>query len=99
MSSERVKIADHPTELERKNIEAWLIEFLPKLGRTTTRTQRCRILESIERMQFKDDLTAAKWEYVQFTEKGLGEISGKDRQRIEDFAVTKLQKTIQSCSS
>ena len=90
MSSKEKKITDHPFELEREKVETWLERFLPKLERSTTRTQKCRLLESVERMEFGEDFNARIWDNVRFEKDGSGNIDGWR----EDFTITKFQKTI-----
>lgn len=52
------RIDGHPLELERDKIEEWLVGFLPKLKRSTTRTQKCRLISAVERMDFEKDSNA-----------------------------------------
>ena len=45
----------------KKEVKSWLKGFLSKLKRTSTRTERCRLILSVERMKFDDDHIAATW--------------------------------------
>ena len=97
MSFEGKKITDHPVELEREKVETWLEGFLPKLERSTTRTQKCRLLESVERMEFEYNEYAVWWDHVKFGKdwrrRSYGKILEKKKD-LENFAVTDFQKTI-----
>ena len=74
-------------------IEAWLNGFLAKLKRNSTRTQKCRLILSVERMTFEKDVYAAWWEYVQFGENEL-EIFCKFKISRQKLKLTKFQKII-----
>ena len=94
-----LQIIDHLSQLEREKAESWLKErwlkdFLPKLKRTTSRTQKCRLLESVERLDFEDDRYSVVWKFVEFDEKGCGTIFDRDNEKLEEFEQTELQKQI-----
>ena len=90
---DKLAIIDHPSQLEREKVECWLKEFLPKLKRTTSRTQKCRLLESVERLNFNDDRYAGWWKFVKFDKEGCGTIFRKNR-KLEEFEQTEFQKVI-----
>ena len=52
----------------KEEIGKWLTGFLAKLKRTSTRTEKCRLISSLERMTFEDKNHAVWWEYVRFGE-------------------------------
>jgi hypothetical protein len=86
---------------ERKNgkreLEKWLTGFLAKLKRNSTRTQKCRLILSVERMTFEKDRYAVWWKYVQFGEDKL-EIFGKFG-FLQKIKLTKFQKMILNSNS
>ena len=81
---------------ERENgkteVEKWLTGFFAKLKRNSTRTQKCRLILSVERMKFKSDWNAEWWQYVQFGDEEAA-IFNK-HQTFEKLKLTKFQKTI-----
>ena len=80
----------------KEKIEIWLKAFLPKLTRNSTRTQKCRLISSIERMNFKDDSrywNAAIWQFVRFGE-NEAEILRKYKRGFEKLKLTEFQKMI-----
>ncbi|CBY12814.1 unnamed protein product [Oikopleura dioica] len=86
---------------ERENgkneIEKWLEGFLAKLKRTSTRTEKCRLILAVERMQFEDDWYAAWWKHVRFGEENVKildtgiNVGKKDLQKIK---ITEFQKEL-----
>jgi hypothetical protein len=46
-----MEITTHPPQLTEKTINNWLIKFIPKVKRTTTRNAKDRLLLSVERME------------------------------------------------
>ena len=54
-TSKREKLPVWERENGKKEIEKWLKGFLAKLKRTSTRTEKCRLILAVERMQFEDD--------------------------------------------
>ena len=52
----------------KEEIGNWLTGFLAKLKRNSTRTEKCRLISSVERMNFEKDYYAVWWEYVRFGE-------------------------------
>ena len=55
-----------PPTLKAETIDVWLEQFLPKLKRTTTRTQKCRLILAVERMDFKNKDNGFHWKYLQY---------------------------------
>ena len=46
----------------RGEIDEWVKLFLPKLERESTRTEKCRLIASVERQEFREEYdTAADW--------------------------------------
>ena len=76
----------------KEEIEIWLVDFLAKLKRTTTRTQKCRLILSVERMQFEDDWHAVNWQFVRF-DKDEAEIFWEDKS-LQKIILTEFQKDI-----
>ena len=70
-SKKRVKLQIWERKNGKEEMAIWLTGFLAKLKRTTTRTQKCRLILSVERMLIEDKKPGAKpldtvlWEYVQ----------------------------------
>jgi len=77
----------------KDEIEEWLKGFLAKLKRTSTRTEKCRLISSVERMHFKDDGHAIHWQYVQFGEDEV-EIFWPYKDSLDKIKLTDLQKNI-----
>ena len=90
------RIDDRPIwerEKGKKEMKIWLTGFLAKLKRNSTRTQKCRLISSIERMNFEKDDNAAVWQYVRFGE-NEAEIFRKKKTSLEKIKLTKFQKMI-----
>jgi len=77
----------------KKEMEKWLKGFLAKLKRTSTRTQKCRLISSVERMKFENDANAISWQYVRFGE-DEGEIFHKNKISHEKIKLTDYQKVL-----
>ena len=76
--------------MEKNEIEKWLEGFLAKLKRTSTRTEKCRLILAVERMQFEND-NYAVWKH-QFGEENVEIIAyGNCLQKIK---LTEFQKRI-----
>lgn len=96
-----VLVPDHPSELGRKKVKKWLKKFIPKLKRTTSRTQKCRLIESVERVSFKNHENAYFWKYVKFEKTGIrglwkkkGKIFNKKKKNLEEFELTGFQEIL-----
>jgi len=90
-----MRVPDHQKELSRENLNKWLVKFLPKLKRTTTRTAKCRLICSIERKDFSIDEYAQYWKEVTF-ENGKCRVHAKNL-LADESELTNLQaKTIKS---
>ena len=80
-------------EVLRDKIDEWVKCFLPKLERESTRTEKCRLIASVERHEFEDDLDAKYWRFCKFVgNKGL--IFSEKKRQIEAFKATSFQKRI-----
>ena len=77
-SKKRVKLPIWERENGKHEMETWLTGFLAKLKRTTTRTQKCRLILSVERMQFEENWYASAW----------------DSNSLQKMKVTEFQKMI-----
>ena len=91
-TSKREKLPVWERENGKKEIEKWLNGFLAKLKRTSTRTEKCRLILAVERMQFEDDDFAALWNHVQFGEEN-GEIFW-NKKSFQKIKITEFQKLI-----
>ena len=77
----------------RDEINEWIKIFLPKLDRESTRTEKCRLVASVERQEFKDCWSAKDWRFCKFIgEDGI--ILTDKKEKIEKFKVTSFQKMI-----
>jgi hypothetical protein len=92
-SKNRVKLPIWERENEKEEMDIWLTGFLAKLKRDSTRTQKCRLISSVERMQFKNDYHAVDWQYVQFGEEEA-EIFEKNKRSLQKIKLTEFQKMI-----
>ena len=77
----------------KEEIGKWLTGFLAKLKRNSTRTEKCRLISSVERMTFEDIHYAAWWKYVRFGE-DEAEIFRKNKSSLEKIKLTDFQKTL-----
>ena len=79
----------------KREFEKWLTGFLAKLKRTSTRTEKCRLISSVERMTFENDRYAALWEYVRFGDEEELEIFLENKYRsFQKIKLTDFQKII-----
>ena len=92
-TSKRETLPVWERENGRKEIEKWLEGFLAKLKRTSTRTQKCRLILAVERMKFEDDDYAAWWKYFQFGEEKV-EIIAYEHYSLQKIKITEFQKQI-----
>ncbi|CBY34846.1 unnamed protein product [Oikopleura dioica] len=101
-TSKRETLPVWERENGKKEIEKWLERFLAKLKRTSTRTQKCRLILAVERMQFENDSYAAWWKHVRFGEKNV-EIfdTGKNvaKKNLQKIEITEFQKQILKSNS
>ena len=86
-------------EALRGRIGEWVKCFLPKLERETTRTEKCRLIASIERHEFGNDLLAISWRFCKFVgNKGiLFDENKKQLKRygeLGEFKTTSFQEKI-----
>ena len=76
----------------------WLKEFLVQLERTSSRSAQCRLILSVERMEFLDHEFATQWQYVRFgTDKSkiqYLQILDKDRAPLQKMNITEFQRMI-----
>ena len=77
----------------RKEIDEWVKSFLPKLERESTRTEKCRLIASVERHEFRRDWHAVIWRFCKFVGKN-GIIFDDDKKELEKFKITSFQKKI-----
>jgi hypothetical protein len=76
----------------KEEIGNWLTGLLAKLKRTSTRTQKCRLISSVERMTFENNIYAVFGQYARFGE-DEGEIFYKTRS-LQKIQLTEFQKMI-----
>ena len=79
--------------MKELNILGWLQNFSLNLKRKTTRTQRCRLLLSVERMEFENDHNAATWKNVAFNN-GKVILYDGEHEKLETSDITFLQREI-----
>ncbi|CBY40201.1 unnamed protein product [Oikopleura dioica] len=77
----------------RTEINEWVKSFLPKLKRESTRTERCRLIASVERQEFSLDRYARDWRFCKFVGKE-GIIFDEYKEGFEKFKLTSFQKKI-----
>ena len=76
----------------KREFEKLLTGFLAKLKRNSTRTEKCRLISSVERMTFEDDDCAGWWKNVRF---GEDEVEIFDKFRcLQKIKLTEFQKMI-----
>ncbi|CBY37225.1 unnamed protein product [Oikopleura dioica] len=74
-------------------LDEWMKNFFPKLERESTRTEKCRLIASVERQEFEDDENAVKWRFCKFVgNKGI--LFDKHQYQLEEFEATSFQKRI-----
>ena len=79
----------------RGKLDEWLKCFLPKLKRESTRTEKCRLVASVERHELGDKENVIDWQFCKFVgNKGI--IYDKDEYKKEEFEATSFQKKILS---
>ena len=82
-------------EALRGEVSEWVKFFVPKLKRETTRTEKCRLIASVERHEFGYDDNAIIWRFCKFVgNKGI--IFDEDKKQLKkgEFKATSLQKKI-----
>lgn len=77
----------------KKEIKSWLKGFLSKLKRTSTRTEKCRLILSVERMKFDDDHIAATWKDIVFNNRKVVLYDRKGKS-LETLDMTYFQREI-----
>ena len=86
-------LSDDETQTLNGEIDKWLGIFLPKLKRESTRTEKCRLLASVERHDFGDLWNARGWQFCRFVG-NQGIIYDSEKNERERFAQTFFQKKI-----
>jgi len=77
----------------RNEIDEWVKLFLPKLERESTRTEKCRLIASVERKEFARVRNAVKWRFCKFVGNN-GIIFNDEKEKLEKFKITSFQKKI-----
>jgi len=81
-------------EALKGEINEWVKCFLPKLERESTRTDKCRLVASVERHEFGDDVyhhNLIHWRFFKFVgERSL--LFDEKKQMLEEFKATSVQK-------
>ena len=80
-------------EIGKEEIRNWLSKYLLGLKRTSTRTQQCRLIASVERMEFEDHWQFIYWKYVFFAN-GKAKIFDKHKNLREKVEITEFQRKI-----
>jgi len=83
-------------EALRGEINEWVKCFLPKLERESTRTDKCRLVASVERHEFGDDVSrhhVTDWRFFKFVgKKSL--LFDEKKKMLKEFKATTVQKKI-----
>jgi len=82
----------------KEEMENWHIGFLGKLKRTSTRSTKCRLISSVERMEFENFHYSYRWHFVQFAD-DEGEIFDKNEECLQKFKITEFQKLLLNSDS
>ena len=90
-----LRLSDAEEKKTRTEIDVWLKGFLPKIKRETTRKEQCRLLASVERMEFGNNLNAEYWQFCRFVGKEVI-IFDEDKNELERLKQTSLQRKILS---
>jgi len=89
----------------RDKIDEWVESFLPKLERESTREEKCRLIASVERLEFVrdwrnfmpprliDSEIAHKWRFFNFVG-NKGFLFDGDEKQLTEFKATSFQKKI-----
>ncbi|CBY43496.1 unnamed protein product, partial [Oikopleura dioica] len=82
-------------EVLRDKIDEWVKCFLPKLERESTKTEKCRLIASVERQEFGNESKhyAVFWRFCKFGAK-KGFIFDDNQKHLEKFKATSFQKKI-----
>jgi len=80
-------------EVLRDEINEWMKLFLPKLERESTRSEKCRLIASVERHEFGNYWFASRWQFCKFVGKTLI-ILNYERRELDQFKITSFQKKI-----
>ncbi|CBY13560.1 unnamed protein product [Oikopleura dioica] len=80
-------------ETLREEINKWTGCFIAKLERSSTRTDKCRLVASVERQKFINDRNAQDWKFFTF-DKNKGVIFDHNNIPRESFKTTSFQKRI-----
>ena len=75
-------------EVLRGKINDWVKNFLPKLKRESTSTDKCRILASLDRQKFINKDTGKNWRFCEFEAKSKCSVFDKDNIKIDEFNTT-----------
>ena len=78
-------------ENRKSEVENWMKSFLANLKRTSTRTQKCRIISAVERTDFEDDNYASWWKHVRFGEENV-EIIAYTGRSLQEMKIPEFQK-------
>ena len=79
--------------IRKITVENWLEEFVQKLKRTSTRSQKCRLILSIERMLLVENDYANRWQRLRISE-DYGEIFDEQFSRIQKIKTTEFQRLL-----
>ena len=95
-------LTDDEREVLRNKVNGWVKSILPKLKRESSRTEKCRLIASVERHEFRYNYNAIKWRFFKFVgNKGI--LFDEKKRQLEDsrtgrpfgeFEATSFQKKI-----
>jgi len=71
-------------EALRGEINEWVKCFLPKLEKESTRTEKCRLVASVERQEFSDYGLARTWRFFIFVG-NKGFIFDENKKQLDEF--------------
>ena len=88
-TSKREALPVWQRENRKIEVEKWMRRFLANLKRTSTRTQKCRIISAIERTDFENYRYAGWWKHVQFGEENV-EIIAYTNYSLQKIKISEL---------
>ena len=88
-----LRTSDEVKKRGRAEIGKWARDFLQKLKRESTRNEKCRLIASVERLEFGNDWNAVQWQYCRFVgDEGI--IYDEEKNELERFKQKSVQRKI-----
>jgi hypothetical protein len=91
LTSLRLKVFQR--DFLRRKLDKWVKCFLPKLERESTRTDKCRLVASVERLEIGNEYNAVIWRFCKF-DGNKGILFDVNKKQLEEFRATSFQKKI-----